>query len=168
MGWVKIDDEFTDHPKIDELSDGAFRLHVASLCYVARKLTDGIVPTSVMRRLVPCYKPALVDELVAAGLWTRVDVDELRVVTAPSWRVTKNTDPRGIIRRAGRRLRSIIAGRDGERCARCGVTTTLEVDHDLPVSRGGTSILSNLRLLCGPCNRAKGTKTWAEWIEATS
>lgn len=43
MSWLKIDDGFAEHPKIIDLSDRAFRLHVAALCYSARNLTDGVL-----------------------------------------------------------------------------------------------------------------------------
>ncbi len=69
MTWVRLDDSFTDHPKVDGLSDAAFRLHVAGLCHSARFLTDGFVAASRVDRLVRRYKPALTAELVAAGAW---------------------------------------------------------------------------------------------------
>jgi len=40
----------------------------------------------------------------------------------------------------------------------------LEVDHIVPRARGGTDHLSNLQLLCGNCNRRKGTRSQAEAI----
>lgn len=69
MTWVRLDDSFCDHPKVDGLSDAAFRLHVAGLCYSARFLTDGFVAVSRVDRLVRRYKPSLTAELVAAGAW---------------------------------------------------------------------------------------------------
>lgn len=69
MTWAKLDDTFADHPKIDPLSDAAFRLHVAAICYSARHLTDGHIPTERITRLVPRYQKRHVTELVTAGLW---------------------------------------------------------------------------------------------------
>jgi len=37
------------------------------------------------------------------------------------------------------------------------------VDHILPRCRGGQNNPENLRLLCEPCNAAKGGKTDSEW-----
>jgi len=42
--WVRFDDQFTVHRKVDGLSDAAFRLHVAAIFWSARNLTDGFVP----------------------------------------------------------------------------------------------------------------------------
>ncbi len=69
MAWVRIDDAFCDHPKVDSLTDAAFRLHVAALCYSARLLTDGFIATLRPPRLMVNYKPKLAAELEAAGLW---------------------------------------------------------------------------------------------------
>jgi len=57
-----------------------------------------------------------------------------------------------------RRLRLLILERDGYRCCLCGRTakeTKLEVDHKVPVAKGGTDSLNNLWTLCTDCNRGK-------------
>lgn len=73
MSWVKLDDQFPDHPKIAALSDGAFRAHVIAICYSARTLTDGRIPGRLARKwagrslkeLVPClWEPADEDFLI--------------------------------------------------------------------------------------------------------
>ena len=61
------------------------------------------------------------------------------------------------------RLRHEVFRRDNYRCRECGATnkeTTLEIDHIVPVSKGGSNSLSNLQTLCKKCNRAKHTRTW--------
>lgn len=40
-------------------------------------------------------------------------------------------------------------------CSVCGSTERLEVDHVVPLSRGGTHDPGNLRVLCGTCHRRK-------------
>lgn len=70
MAYARLDDGFTDHPKIDRLSDGAFRLHVAGIVYSSRLLTDGFVPAASVQRLMPRFKPAYLKELAKAGIWT--------------------------------------------------------------------------------------------------
>ena len=57
------------------------------------------------------------------------------------------------------KLKHEIWRRDNFTCQYCGKTINdieLEVDHILPVSKGGKSILSNLQTLCVECNRKKG------------
>ena len=39
-----------------------------------------------------------------------------------------------------------------------------EIDHVIPRAKGRSDHVENLQLLCGTCNRAKGTGTQAELI----
>lgn len=49
--------------------------------------------------------------------------------------------------------------RDAGRCVLCGSETNLHFDHELPYSRGGTSLLANnIRILCAQHNLAKGDR----------
>ncbi len=62
------------------------------------------------------------------------------------------------------RLRNQIKERDQHTCRKCGISVAaephllLEVDHIVPVSKGGLSEPSNLQTLCWRCNRSKGVK----------
>ena len=57
--------------------------------------------------------------------------------------------------------RFAIFKRDSYHCCICGATaedgSRLEVDHKVPVARGGTNAEDNLWTLCFACNRGKGT-----------
>ena len=44
-------------------------------------------------------------------------------------------------------------------CLCCGKKRKLTADHVVPVSKGGTSYISNIQPLCGPCNSSKGANT---------
>lgn len=59
-------------------------------------------------------------------------------------------------------LRYDVLRRDNFRCRLCGRAAqdgvVLEVDHIIPVSKGGTSVYENLQTLCKECNRGKGAK----------
>lgn len=49
--------------------------------------------------------------------------------------------------------------RDKGKCVICGSSKNLHFDHDLPFSRGGTSLLAeNIRLLCATHNLSKGAR----------
>lgn len=71
MAWLKLDDGFAEHPRIDPLSARAFRLHITALCLVARKLTDGHVTAKDAQvcRVRAGAAASSVEELVDAGLW---------------------------------------------------------------------------------------------------
>lgn len=51
------------------------------------------------------------------------------------------------------------------KCAACGSTDQLEIDHKTPIIRGGSCEIDNLQALCNPCNRRKGRKTMAEFLK---
>ena len=49
--------------------------------------------------------------------------------------------------------------RDQGKCVLCGQSENLHFDHDLPFSKGGTSLLvNNVKLLCAKCNLRKSNK----------
>jgi hypothetical protein len=52
-----------------------------------------------------------------------------------------------------------VKRRDGNACVACGATKYLNVDHIVPVYRGGTHDMENLQTLCKVCNTRKGTRT---------
>ena len=56
-------------------------------------------------------------------------------------------------------LRYAVLKRDQFRCQICGASQAdgvkLEVDHIMPISKGGKTEMSNLRALCERCNRGK-------------
>ena len=63
------------------------------------------------------------------------------------------------------KLRQHIRERDHYTCRHCGVSTAdephllLEIDHIVPVSKGGLTTEDNLQTLCWRCNRSKSNKT---------
>lgn len=78
MTWVKLDDGFTDHPKVIDLSDRAFRLHITALCYCGRSSPGvGMIPAGALKRIGAT--PPLIAELVGAALWERGADDVLYV-----------------------------------------------------------------------------------------
>lgn len=52
MAWVRLDEEFPDHPKVVTAGPLAGWLHVCALAYCNRHLTDGFVPRAQVARLV--------------------------------------------------------------------------------------------------------------------
>ena len=63
-----------------------------------------------------------------------------------------------------KKLRDFIKNRDNFTCRTCGNSThaepnlLLEIDHIIPISKGGPTKEDNLQTLCWKCNRAKGDK----------
>ena len=61
-----------------------------------------------------------------------------------------------------RAMRYDVLRRDNFHCVRCGRGkedgVKLHVDHIVPVSRGGKSVMGNLQTLCEDCNCGKGNR----------
>ena len=57
---------------------------------------------------------------------------------------------------ASKRKRILLRGKG--RCMKCGSKKNLEIDHVVPLARGGSNRLENLQLLCQRCNRMKGVE----------
>lgn len=52
-----------------------------------------------------------------------------------------------------------VWNRDKGQCVKCGSKENLHYDHDLPFSKGGTSLTAaNVRILCLKCNLSKSNK----------
>lgn len=69
MAWANLDDQYAEHPNNWDLSDAAFRLQTAAICYANKHLTDGEIPASKVRALVPKFRRSAVLELLACGHW---------------------------------------------------------------------------------------------------
>ena len=63
---------------------------------------------------------------------------------------------------ATRELRERIMLRDNYTCQLCGKSMPdevgLQIDHIIPIAKGGKTIMSNLRVLCSKCNGSKSDK----------
>lgn len=65
------------------------------------------------------------------------------------------------------KLRNMIKARDNHTCRYCLISLSaephllLEVDHIMPVSKGGLTVPENLQTLCWRCNRTKSNKVSA-------
>lgn len=49
-------------------------------------------------------------------------------------------------------------------CNWIGSILNFEVDHIIPVTRGGSDLPQNKRLICSGCNREKADKTHSEYL----
>lgn len=177
MAWLKIDDKFSEHPKVTALSALAFRVHIGALCYAARNNTDGRVPAALLPAIRGTRRTAA--ELVAVGLWETADDAYLgggwvihdyldyNPSAAELSQRSANAQRRWAINHDDE-LREAIRERDGDQCRYCRRTVNWRdrrgpgggtYDHVVPVSQGGADDLANIVVSCKRCNSAKGART---------
>lgn len=67
----------------------------------------------------------------------------------------------------GYEIREYLSEKFGHKCCYCGIEQgqgrKFEVEHIIPVSRGGTNRISNLAWSCHDCNQEKGSMTAEEY-----
>lgn len=111
--------------------------------------TGGVVPAGALRMFQA--DPDACDELVASGLWHRID--DTGGFRFHEWRKHQDGDYRPNI---PRRVREEVMSRDGRKCVLCGSTSKLSLDHIIRYRDDGPDTVDNLRVLCMPCNIRRG------------
>jgi 5-methylcytosine-specific restriction enzyme A len=115
---------------------------------------------------MPSDKPNPFQKLVRG--WLRDRINEVNQKTPKPLKVTKISEPksRSIAENKPSRyiplsIRVDVLNRDGYKCVFCGRNSkevTLEIDHVIPFSGGGSNKSDNLQTLCFDCNRGKGAR----------
>lgn len=70
----------------------------------------------------------------------------------------------GISRQVSKELRQFIYSRDGFKCLKCNTKNNLSVDHIVPFSKGGRTLIYNLQTLCISCNSNKSDKNQISYL----
>lgn len=146
-----------DKPEIIDAGDIAELVFYRAVLRCREYLTDGVIDRRVAARWFAGIRgrPAThLDRLVSVGLlephasgWCFPDrvwrewCDNRQEFNRRRWHVYCR--------------RHEVFARDGGACVRCGDTERLEVDHIIPMVRGGTDDDWNLQTLCKSCNSAK-------------
>src|SRR5215470_17965012 len=123
----------------------AHKAHLICLLLLSAR-TDNLLPNSPVRleRLIGATEP--LDVSVFS------DFIDFAPLEKPSW------EDRYANRRVPDSIRALVLVRDGGRCRRCRRSINLEMDHIVPVSKGGRTEEANLQTLCRRCNRVKARK----------
>ncbi len=172
MAWIRLDDQFPDHPKVVEAGPLASWLYVCGIGYCNRLLTDGFIPSGQVRKLADLDGAGeLAARLVAVGLWDEAEGgyrihDYLEY--QPSAEEVKADRTMNKVRKdlyADPFLTTAVKKRDGDRCRYCykyvrwtdrKSATGGTFDHIIP---DGGNAIENLVVCCRGCNSGKGRRT---------
>lgn len=144
--WIKLYTALLEDYDFLALSDAA-RSQLMLIWLLASR-TDGCVPNDPrwIATAIHATGPVRLEKFIEAGFLVPV---EEGLGNIPSTRAGWAS------RYISAEVRTAVLERDGNRCVVCGVTEQLEIDHIVPVSRGGTGAIENLQTLCRRCNRRK-------------
>lgn len=174
MSWVRFDDQYPIHRKVESLSDPAFRLHTSAICWCARNLTDGRVPLEDLDGSAPktMKRPEkFVAELVRRGVWVEHawgweihDYLEYQFSKERVVRERRKNARRTALHRDTEVINEVRL-RDGDICRYCGQTVNWSdrrspdggtYDH---IDPEGPNTAENLAVACRGCNSRKYNRT---------
>jgi len=155
MPWFAVDDSFHGHPKLAALEGGtclaqSIALWTVAGSWCAQHLTDGLVPKTQLRKLVPFSTAKAASELVRVGLWeVATDGYQFRdwIHYQPSKAEVEEKRSRASART--RKSRAIAASRvtDSERNAlhdpAGNASVTLSPSHPIPSPSQSANALSS-------------------------
>ncbi len=151
--WIKLYNSLLEDYEFTFLPD-ASKIHLMMIWLLASQM-DNKIPrdSNWISRKIFATEPVDLDLLFDTGFLVPFDPAE-QLATQNDW----------ASRHVPEKLRAKIHERDGGRCVACSSVKNIEVDHIIPVSKGGTSVEENLQLLCRSCNRRKRTSVTAEQL----
>ncbi len=97
MAWIRLSDDYNDHPKFDHLTDGAFRLWHQGMGFCRKYQTDGLIPTASLRQF-KAYSTKRARILMTAWtdgenpLWHAIDGFGVRVHDYLEWNPSKEAE----------------------------------------------------------------------------
>jgi hypothetical protein len=140
--WIKLHVSLLKDYEFSSLPDAA-KSHLMSI-WILASMMENRIPNDPewIERQINSTEPIDLDLLIETGFLIETeDPPEVK----EKWPSRYVSDV----------LKAQVLERAGHKCECCGATENLEIDHIIPVSKGGKSVLENLQVLCRRCNRKK-------------
>ena len=160
MGYGR---ELKQFGKVSLLAWGGFALFFAFISYAPQEVVGGVlffglaaVAFGVIGLLYwGMLSAAKTDREARESLdrqkeqWLREEERQAELqASRPAYRRTRLTN----------QVISEVFLRDEGKCVLCGSQEELQFDHIIPVSKGGSSEVDNIRILCAKCNTSRGNR----------
>jgi hypothetical protein len=145
--WIKLYNELLDDYDFGRLDD-ASKAHMILIWLLASR-SDNKIPWDAewIGRKIGSQSPVDLEFLKDSGFIV-VDSDQ-----------PDKPDLEWGSRYIAREVKEAVWERDGGKCCACRTASLIEYDHIVPVSRGGSSDIDNIQLLCRSCNRKKRVRS---------
>ena len=156
--WFRLYAEFSTDPKVQVLSEVDQRRYIMLLCLDNDNKLASLSDLEVAFKL----RVSLEELLITKQKFIKLElVDD-------AWNITHFCLPSGYRPAPYHwyKLKLQVFERDGFECQYCGaygINVSLECDHVVPLSKGGSNYISNLKTACKACNRSKSSKLLSEW-----
>jgi hypothetical protein len=144
--WIKLHRVLLDDYEFTSLRDEQ-KAHLM-LLWIFASQNDGRIPNDpqFLANRINANEPIDIDSLIEHGFLLNED-------GAPAAKEKWHS------RYISADLRSEVMMRDRNKCTACASKVNLEIDHKVPVSKGGKSEKENLQVLCRSCNRSKRVRS---------
>ncbi len=141
---IRLPYDLLNDVRFRQLSD-ARKAHLLCLLLLAARMDN----------FLPNHRLKLERLIGATEILDLSELAEFIEVAAPE---RPSYEDRWASRRIPDSVKAAVIVRDGGRCRDCHSAVNLQIDHIIPLSKGGSSEESNLQTLCRRCNRRKWNK----------
>lgn len=151
--WIKLYNDLAEDYGFSRLPDHQ-KAHLVLIWLLASRI-DNRIPADArwIAGKIGATEPVDLDALVSAGFLVPHEPTKAKG-RREDWHT----------RHVPQAVRSQVFERDDHKCRECGSADNLEIDHVIPISRGGNGDEENLQVLCRACNRRKRSRTSAEQV----
>jgi len=152
--WIKLHTSILSSPVWWRADDSQKALIIVVMLMAARHGNNIPADPRFIQQIGYLKAKPNLNWLVKQGFCVYSDIEERRESPWPSRYIPDE-------------IRQQVLTRDNNQCVKCKSPEKLEIDHIIPVSKGGKGVIDNLQTLCISCNRSKRNRVASRYADAT-